>query len=132
MGSMTLKYYEIVDAYDSLNKLIDIEFNNGNVALQIGLIFDEVSTHYYEYSKQEMQIILKYCDKDEKGLPIKDNFNNYKIADASLREQVNSELTGLVATEVEIDDNLKLSKETFSVIKITPNDALKLKKFIEE
>lgn len=129
---MILKYYEIIDAYNALDKLIDIEFNNGNVALQIGLIFDEVSTHYYEYSRQEIQIILKYCEKDEKGLPIRDSFNNYKIADANSREQVNSELTGLAATEVEIDDNLKLSKETFSVIKITPNDALKLKKFIEE
>ncbi len=119
---MKITYSKVIEVKHALDNLQNVSFDNGEIALHIAYLGDEVGKLFHDYSVLEMEIVQKHCEKDEDGLPIHDGHGNYKLL-PDHREAANKEMVALGNMEVDIEEGLFLRSEWYQSMKLTPTEA---------
>lgn len=126
---MEITYGKIIESYPVFNKIGDMEFQNGEIALQLAFLIAEINKYYHEYSTLEMKIVEEHCEKWDNGAPRRDERGNFRLLEGH-KEEADKAMAALVNTTVTIDDHFFINKEWLKDMKLTPIEAFALQSFI--
>lgn len=126
---MEIKLKEIVNANDTLTKLANATGLSSVVAYRIMKNIKLLSEELELFEKNRMNIIKKYCAKDDGGKPLLKE-NNYTIPNESLQE-FNEQINELLEETATIDFKT-LNIEKLDSLGLTPLELGTIEFLIEE
>ena len=125
---ITIKMSELLDSTEVLQKLAKTSLK-AKLAFQIARVLKEAEKEVQGFNDTRMNLIKKYGEKDEGGELVKDENDNCKIPNESIKE-FQDELNEVMNTEIEINAN-KLRMEDLESLDFTPSEMAMLEPFIE-
>lgn len=126
-----MKIYEILNARDSLVKLLDKEFTNFKVVRELAGLRKAVEAEVEFYVGEEKKLIDKHAEKDPAGNPIFVDGGRVKIKSVEDRNEFEKKVNELRNLDVEIK-KVTLSASDFKEGNaITPNEYLALETLID-
>lgn len=125
---ITLTINEIMNSVPVLEKISQVNIN-GVFAFKIARMIRELNKEIELFEKQRVEMIEKYCERDEEGQMVMIDESQVKIKEENI-QKYNDELREILGTEVEINVET-VPLDNLSEIKISPQDALFIDKLFE-
>lgn len=125
---ITLTINEIINSVPVLEKISQFS-TNGIVAFKIARLIRELNKEIELFEKQRVEMIEKYCERDESGQMVMIDDSQVKIKEDNI-SKYNNELREILNTQVEINAN-KIPLNSLEEIKISPQDALLIDNLVE-
>ena len=125
---ITLTINEIMNSVPVLEKISQIS-TNGVTAFKIARIIRELNKEIELFEKQRVEMIEKYCERDEQGQMVMIDESQVKIKEDNI-PKYNDELREILNTKVEINADV-IPLTSIDEMKISPQDALFIDKLFE-
>lgn len=118
---MELKALDIINKFEALNKLADKE-TDLSTAIIIAKNLKELSTYKEIITKKRDIIIIKYAERNDDDVVVRDENGNVKITDV---DGFNKDISEILDTSIEVN-LLLLPKDKMMDMKISAKDILPL------
>lgn len=118
---MELKALDIINKFEALNKLADKE-TDLSTAIIIAKNLKELSTYKEIITQKRDIIIIKYAERNDDDVVVRDENGNVKITDV---DGFNKDISEILDTSIEVN-LLLLPKDKMMDMKISAKDILPL------
>lgn len=125
---ITLTINEIMNSVPVLEKISKVS-TNGIIAFQIARLIRELNKEIELFEKQRVEMIEKYCERDENGQMVMIDESQVKIQEDNI-PKYNNDLRVILGTQIEINAS-KIPLASLEEIKISPQDALLIDNLVE-
>lgn len=124
-----LSVREILEIIPVLKDLSSQTFN-GKAAFNVARIIRETTNEIQSFDQARQKLISEYCEKQENGMPILDENNNYRIAKKNI-EIFNNSIQDILQSKINLNINY-LNLNDIINIQCTPQQMLALQPIIKE